>query len=532
MRIDRFFSCLRKLPCLGILVLTLLIFASSFSQAQERKRIEILNSGYAESVEGSGTNAQRLVDNVFIRHEDVLMWCDTAYTYSGVNSNKVDAVGNVHIKKGDTLHLYANYVFYNGDIGFARAWGNVKLENKTTLLYSDTLDYDMDNNISYYDNYGKIIDSTMTISSKIGKYFLNEDMIFFYEEVEAINEDVTLKSDTVNYNTVTGKLDVRGPTTILDSVNTLYTEDGWYNSNTGEAELLRKPAIYGKTQTLEADYIKYNKKTGIGRAEGNVRIEDKNNKSIVLGHLANYNEKLENVVVSDSAVFISYTETDTLWLHADTLRTVPDTLENEKIITAYHGVRFFKSDIQGLCDSLVYYTVDSVIQLHQKPIIWSEIHQLSAEKIEMKQIANGPNELHLTKNSFIISEQDTNQFDQIKGKEMVGYIVNQKLDRIEVNGNGQTLYYAREEEGIIGLNNAESSKITIQFKEGRIHRIIFIKSPVGELKPLLDLTADDKRLRGFDWRINERPMSKDDIFEKITVVEKESKTENKIEEKK
>lgn len=530
MHTAHFYSCLRKLPYLGFFVFTLLIFGSSVSQAQERKTIEILNSGYAESVEGHGTNAQRLVDDVYIRHEDVLMWCDTAYTYSGVNSNKVDAVGNVHIKQGDTLHLYANYVFYNGDIGFARAWDNVKLENKTTLLYSDTLDYDMDNNISYYDDYGKIIDSTTTITSKIGKYFLNEDMIFFYDEVEAINEDVTLKSDTVNYNTVTGKLDVEGPTTIQDSVNILYTEDGWYNSNTGEAELLTNPVIYAETQQLEADYIKYFKETGIGHAVGNVRMEDEDNKSIVTGHLANYNEATGKAVVSDSAVYMSYTETDTLWLHADTLQTVPDTLENERIITAYHGVRFYKTDIQGLCDSLVYYTMDSVIQLHQKPIIWSDIHQLSAEKIEMKQIANGPDELHLTKNSFIISEQDSNQFDQIKGKQMIGYIVNQELNKINVNGNGQTLYYAREEEGIIGLNNAESSKIEIRFKEGKIHQIVFIKSPLGELKPILELKAEDKKLKGFAWRIDERPISKDDIFEKVTVLEKENKAENKLEE--
>jgi len=530
MHIVRLYSYARRLPLCGIFFLTLIIFVSSFSQAQERKTVEILNSGYAESVEGYGPDAQRLVENVQIRHEDILMWCDTAYTYSG--TNKVDAMGNVHINQGDTLHLYANYVFYNGDIGFARAWDNVKLENKTTLLYSDTLDYDLDNNISYYDDYGKIIDSTTTITSKIGKYFLNEDMVFFYDEVEAINEDITLKSDTVNYNTVTGKLDVEGPTTIRDSVNTLYTEDGWYNSNTGEAELFRKSVIYGKTQKLAADYIKYYKETGVGIAKGNVRIEDEDNKSVVTGHLANYDETLEKAVVSDSAVYISYTETDTLWLHADTLITVPDTFANENIVKAYHGVRFFKSDIQGLCDSLVYYTKDSIIQLHQKPIIWSDIHQLSAEKIEMKQIATGPDELHLTKNSFIISEQDTNQFDQIKGKEMVGYIVNQELNKINVDGNGQTLYYAREEEGIIGLNNAESSKITIRFKEGKIHQIVFIKSPVGELKPILELKAEDKKLKGFAWRIDERPISKDDIFERPIILEDENKTENEFEEKK
>ena len=224
-------------------------------------------------------------------------------------------------------------------------------------------------------------------------------------------------------------------------------------------------------------------------------------------------------MVTDSAVYISFTEVkDTLYLHADTLRTVPDTIEGEKIITAYYGVRFFKNDMQGICDSLVYFTKDSIIQLYHNPVIWSEIHQLSAELIEMKQFNNGPDELHLTNNSFIISKQDTGQFDQIKGKEMIGYIVDQELRNIDVNGNGQTLYYAREEEEIIGLNRSESSKITILFKEGKIHQIKFKKQPNGELKPLIGLTEEDKRLNGFDWKIKLRPLTKNDIFPRPKII--------------
>lgn len=504
----------RSTPLLTIFLLT--FFISTFSFAQEKKMIEILRSGYAESVTGMGVDAQRLVDSVLIRHEDILMWCDTAYLYSG--TNKVDAIGKVHIKQGDTLHLYANYVFYNGDIGFARAWNSVSLINKSTTLTSDTLDYDLENNISYFDDFGKIVDSTTTITSEIGKYFVDDNLIYFYNKVNGYNDDFNLESDTVVYNTETGKMFVEGPTNIRDSVNTLYTEKGWYDSSTGEAELKKKSIIIGETQELQAQYIKYNKENGTGRALGQVRIEDTENKSIVLGNVVEYSKNLETAIVTDSAVYITYTESDTLFLHADTLQTFPDTIPGEKIVTAYRGVRFFKTDIQGLCDSLVYFTKDSVIQLHQKPVIWSEIHQLSANLIKLKQITNGADELHLTNNSFIISQQDSGLFDQIKGKSMVAYIVNQKLNNIEVNGNGQTLYYAREEEEIIGLNRAESSHISIRFVDGRIHEIAFQKQAEGELKPILGLLETDKKLKDFDWKIKQRPMSKHDIFEKPKLI--------------
>ena len=486
----------------------LLFSAVSFSQ--EKKKIEILKSGYGEKDETLEANAQRLVDNVLIRHKETLMWCDTAIIYSG--SSKVRAIGNIHINKGDTLHLYADNLFFDSNISIARAWDNVVLVDKTTKLYADTLDFDTENNICYYDDFGRIEDSTTTITSTIGEYFIDDNNIFFYKKVKGYNEDFTLESDTVKYNTETGKMIVNGPTTIRDSVNTLYAEEGWYNSITGETELKKNVSVYNSKQRLNAQYVKYNKVKGTGKARGSVRMEDMENRSIILGNVADYNDELQTAMVTDSAVYMTYTEKDTLYLHADTLRTTPDTIEGEKIITAHYGVRFFRTDMQGLCDSLVYFTNDSIIQLHYHPILWSENHQLSAKTIEIRQITDGPNELRLTTNSFIISKQDSGMFDQIKGKEMIGYIVDQKLKKIDVNGNGETLYYAQEKEEILGLNRLEGGKISILFKKGKIYRLIFFKSPVGELKPLLELTDADKELKGFDWKIGLRPRAKYDIF--------------------
>lgn len=511
-------------------LLILFILISFFSFSQDKKRVEILRAGSLEASENIAANAQRLVDSVLISHKNILMWCDSAYTYTG--TNRVDAFGRVHIKQDDTLHLYANKVFYDGDISFARAWGDVKLINKSTTIYTDTLDYDLAANISYYDDKGKIIDSTTTITSEIGRYHVNDDMLYLFKDVVALNEKFTLNSDTVSYNTETKRIFITGPTTIKDSANTLYAENGWYDSNTGEAELLKKPVISNETQNIAANYIRYNKENKSGKALGSVRITDLENSSIITGNIAEYNDLLETALVTDSAVYMNYDEKDTLFLHADTLRSMPDTVPDEKIIFGYHKVRFFRTDLQGLCDSMVYFTRDSLIQLYKSPVIWSDIHQLTADLIEMRQFQNAPDELHLSKNSFIISKQDSNMYDQIKGKEMVGYIINNKLNNIEVDGNGQTLYYAREKEEIIGLNRAESSKISIRFKEGKINTISFLSAPEGELKPLAELKEEDKKLKDFDWKIQLRPLSKYDIFERKPLKEEEPAQETTEKEEK
>ena len=489
-----------------------LFFSQIFAFSQEKKKVDILDSEYGEAVTNQ-PNAQRLVNHVKLKHKNILMWCDTAYTYTG--TTKVDAFGHVHINQGDTLHLYAGKVFYDGDKNFASAYDSVRLVNKGITLYSDTIDYDMAANIGYYDDFGRIVDSTNVLTSIIGRYYIDNDMVHFYKDVHGFNEKYTIDSDTLHYNTKTGKIFIEGPTVIRDSSNTLYAEDGWYDSKTGEAELKKNPRVYDEKQQLSADYIKYNKENGDGNAVGSVKIQDFENNILVEGINAIYNKISETATVTDSAVFMMYTKEDTLFLHADTLRTIPDTIEGEKVVTAFYGVRFYRSDLQGVCDSLVYFTRDSVVQLYKDPVIWSEIHQLSADKIDMKQMLNAPDEMHLTNNSFIISKQDSGKFDQIKGKNMTGYILNNKLDRILVDGNGQTLYYAREKEQMIGLNRAESSKISIRFKDGKIYRIVFLTSPEGVLKPILELTDEEKKLSGFDWKINQRPLSKFDIFNRV-----------------
>ncbi len=508
-----------------ILVFGICLF-SFVSFSQEKKRVEIIKAGSLEQNENI-SNAQRLIDSVIIKHEGILMYCDSAYTYE--NSNRVDAFGRVHINQGDTLHLYASKVYYDGDKSFAQAIRNVRLENNESTLYTDTLDFDMELNIGYYNCGGKIIDSANTLTSQIGKYYLNDDVVHFTDSVKGFSDSYTLSSDDVRYNTVTEVLYFDGPTVIQDSANTLVAEDGWYNTITGAAELSLHPQIFNATQFLEADYIRYNEANGDGIATGSVHIEDFDNRTIVQGNKVEFNELNEIVTATDSAVFIAFNQTDSLYLHADTLQTIPDTIEGERIVKAYYGVRFFRTDIQGVCDSLTYFSKDSVVQLHQNPVIWSEIHQISANTIELVQQANAPDELHMTSNSFIISKQDTGRFDQIKGKDMIGFVVEGELNKVNVDGNGQTLYYARDKEAILGLNHAESSTISIRFKDGTIHKIVFKKQPEGRLIPLGNLKAGDKMLSGFDWKINRRPVSKDDIFRKVKISasEKNKKPEMK-----
>ncbi len=492
------------------LILILILLCTLAGYSQTTKKVDIENADFLQYSEAIISNAQRLIGNVIISHKNIRMWCDSAYSYT--NSNEVDAFGHVHIIKDDTLHLYADFVNYNGDTKWAKARRNVKLINKSTTLTSDSLDFDMNQNIGYYDNNGTIVDSTRTLTSLIGEYYADFDKAFFKTNVEAITEDYTLHSDTLIYFTQNGLAQIVGPTTIYEEENTLYTEDGSYNGQTGEVELFRNSVINTTEQNIIADSIFYNRNTGDGTAIGNADIHDFENRLIVRGNRIVYNEKDETAVVTDSAHFLLYSEKDTLFLHADTLKTIPDSIPDEKVVMAYYGVKFFREDMQGKCDSMLYWSKDSTVQLFNQPVIWSGNNQMTANYIEMITQTNEPDLIKMEQEAFIIAMEDTSKFNQIKGRDMLGYVRDNELFKIEVDGNGQSIYYAKDKHGIIGLNKAESSNINIFLEESKVKKIAFITSPEGELLPLFDVLDEEKTLPGFNWFDTIRPKRMEDIF--------------------
>jgi lipopolysaccharide export system protein LptA len=496
-----------------LLLLLFVIFSvpSVFAQQKVRKIINIESAEYLLYDESVISNAQRLIGNVKLSHNNMVLFCDSAWSYT--TSNSVDCFGNVHIISNDTLHMYANTINYNGDESLAKSRGNVILKDPKLTLTTDSLDFDSKNEIGYYNNWGKIVDSTNTLTSMVGVYYSKNNEMFFRDSVKLVNDDYVMTSDTMKYNTQTEVVHILGPTHIIGDSSYLYSENGWFDTKNNTTELLKNSTIRKGDTQLEGDYIFYNDNTGEGNAKGNVIINDYKNSVIVAGNKATYNDFSQYAFITDSALFVQYYQNDSLFLHADTLYTQPDTTaKDQKMVTTYRNVRFFKTDMQGICDSLVYFTKDSTIQLHINPVLWSENDQMTANYIELINNSVPPSMVYLKENSFIIQELDSAKYNQIKGKDMEGFIAESKLYRINVSGNGQSIYYPADNKSYIGMNKAESSNIILYLADNKIRRISFIKSPIGTLKPILEQVDPQSKLEGFKWLGSERPINKLDIF--------------------
>lgn len=539
-------SCIRykistiapRLYC-GVVCLLLLLTSLNLS-AQKSRKIELLNADVLEYDETGGRKFKRLIGAVAFKHEEVFMNCDSAYLYS---DNKMDAFSNVKIRQGDTLTLTGNFLKYNGDNKQADVTGDVKLVDKDIVLTTDAMSYDMKTNIGSYNTPGRIVNKDNVLTSNRGYYYEKKRELFFKDNVKLVNPEYTMTCDTLRYNTVTRISYFLGPTTIVTKENTITCRSGWFDSERDISQFSKKAQIRSKEQTIKGDSIYYDRKAGFGKVIGNIELADSSEKMTIKGHYAEHYERSGKSFVTKEAEMIQIYQQDTFHLHGDTLRAAytddslrivneryvapKDTIDRFKglhrILFAYRNVAFFKKDIQGRCDSLAFSFKDSLMRLYNAPVIWSDKNQLTGDTIVVKSGNGKIMGMTINGSAFITTEEDSTRFNQIKGLKMKGYFNDNKLSKIFVEGNGQTVYYAKDKEAYIGVNKAVSANLWIHMEDNEVKQISFIRSPDGTLFPVNDVTQEELKLEGFKWRIEERPIRQQDIFQKVKKEKKPGK---------
>ncbi len=495
-----------------LLFVTSVCFAQNPSTAKKAV-VEILHSDKLKQSSAVGNNVKILIGNVRLKHVNTLMNCDSAYVYN--DSSYVQAYSNIHVIQNDSIHLYGDLLQYEGRIGMARVRKNVRVVKKDILLTTQFLDFDRIKNVGYYYNKGKVVSGDNVLTSERGIYYPDQSEVYFKDSVVVVNPKYTIKSDTLSYNTVSEIARILGPTFIYSDKNTLYSENGFYNTKTDKATLKLNSYIQGEKQLLKGDTIFYNRKTGDGEVFSRMELSDTTKNVVVMGNYGHYNELTQNAMVTKRAQLLQIYQNDTLFLHADTLRVIPLPLDSSRLIKAYFNVKFFRKDLQGRCDSMVMDMRDSTNTFYRQPIIWAQGNQMSAEIIKMYSKNQQFNRVELTNSSFVVSPEDSVHYNQIKGRNMVGYIRNNELYRLDVDGNGQTIYYPHDKQYVVGVNRAESSNLTILLKGREITGIKMNIEPKGNINPPFILPEKDVRLVGFVWLDGIRPKRKEDIFLKL-----------------
>ncbi len=502
--------------CVALLLLMVLLAFPRVAPAQSREkkprknRVEILHAD--ELNIDRERRLKRLEGHVRLKHQEVILSCDSALVYD--DSNVVEAYSNVELNQGDTLFLYGDYIRYDGDRRTAFVEGNVRLRDPHSQLTTDRLNVDLNTNVGYYLTGGVIEDDSSRIESRKGYYYSNSKNYYFQGQVHIRTPDHEIFSDSMIFNTETRLTTFAGPTRILGDSMEVYCEGGWYDRQREVFLFARQAEIITSERTVRGDTIFYERAAGFGRVTGHAVIVDTTRRVILTGRMALYYEQPERTLMTGGTLFRQYDEQgDTLYLHADTLRSFLDTAGN-RVMSAYYGVRFYRKDLQGVCDSLAYSFADSVIRLFTGPVIWSGENQLFASEMSLFSREGVMDRFEMYGNAMIIARYDSLRFNQIKGKKMFGHFRANELYRIDVNGNGESIYYAEDNGRLIGVNHSESSNIVIYVKDRRIRRIKMLKSPNGTLDPPPPPGQEGQRLKGFRWLEELRPSSPLDVIRK------------------
>jgi len=379
-------------------------------------------------------------------------------------------------------------------------------------LYTDHLDYDRVANIGYFYKGGKIVDASNTLSSDYGRYDPDTKMAFFKKDVVLTHPQFLLKTDTLNYNTDTGTASIISRTEIEAENADIIAYRGWYNTKTDKSLLLDRSYIISEKRSLTADSILYEQSLDIGEAFVNIELVDSSRNTTLTSDYAFYDQSNNYVLLTKKALLREYSGRDTFYLHADTLLGKQDSIYDT--FRAYYNVRSYRKDLQGLCDSAFYSTRDSVLQLFGHPILWADNQQISGQQIFLYTKNQQPDYMEVDGLALLASKEDSGLFNQSSGRKLTAYFLNNKVRRVVIEGNPESIYLPRDEkQKILGMNRLENGSLYIFMdEEGKVERLKVSPQPKGKFYPLQLLTEEVKYLEHFSWPIHLRPTDPADVF--------------------
>lgn len=480
------------------------------------------------------------------------MYCDSAHYYP--TSESMDAFGNVRMQQGDTLFIYADELNYDGlrEIAYLYAdeGKDVRMINRNVRLNTPEFTYDMVDERGYYTNGGVLTDPQNRLVSVEGEYLPATKEANFYIDVHLHRIDgrdtLDIYSDTMYYDTRTRIAEFYSPTEIISGRGTIHTTEGVYDTRNNQAQLFKHSTVHtDSTSTLTGDTILYDRDRGYGEAFGNVDITDSARQTTLRGAYGYYNRLVDSAFVTGRALAMEYSRGDTLYMHGryiksildiDTIRTTvtdtiappagsPDTVQPQiikreivskdstHVFTAWPRVRFYRSDMQGLCDSMIFVQRDSTLHLHHHPVVWSDDRQIFGNRIILYLNDSTIDRALLPDFAFTAQHIEDDYYNQLTGKVMEAWFNGGELSRLDVSNSVEAIFYPEENDSTINkMVNLQTANMRGWFEKRALICMKTWPESNGRVTPLYLAKRSDLLLSKFQWYGTLRPRDSQDIF--------------------
>ena len=461
-------------------------------------------------------DAQIVKGRVHFTHAGAQLWCDSAYFFQ--ESNSVEAFGHVRFKQGDTLSLTCNYADYDGSDQMMHARHNVVLKHRTQTLYTDSLDYDRIYSLAYFFEGGKLVDGKDRLVSDWGAYSTATREASFYYGVEMYSGKNHITTDTLHYDTRSSIAHVVGPSTITSKGSIIHTTDAFMNSRTDRSQLFGRSTIVDGDKTITGDSLYHDNNNGNNEGFGNVVYVDKKNKNELHANRLFYNEKTGYGYATQKALLVDYSQKDTLWMHADSLKIYTFNIATDSVcrkVHAFDHVRAYRQDVQAVCDSLVFNSLDSCMTMYRDPIAWNSNRQLLGEVIKVYMNDSTIRKAEIIEQALSVEQVDEKgHSNQVSSKRMDAYFVDGAMRRTDAIGNVKSLYYNADSKDSVltELNYLETDTMRMYLSPQRQLQKIWASKSVGIMYPITQIPPDKRRLPEYEWFDYVRPLDKDDVF--------------------
>lgn len=476
---------------------------------------------YAERLDKNlGSDEQVLVGNVQFRKGDMFMYCDSARFNETTSS--LNAFRNVRMEQGDTLFVYGDELYYDGETELAelRAYpgGNVRLINRDVSLTTPVFFYDLAADEAYYMTGGTLKDQTNTLTSLQGYYYPATKDAFFYLNVDLTGprpaDTLKMYTDSLTYNTATGLAQLMCQTLITNKDGDITSKSGFYDTRTGVADLYKRSLVHTRRgNTLTGDTLFYDRDKGFGEAFGNMILTDSANRSSLLGDYGFYDELRDSAFVTGNALALEYSKTDTLYIHGDTIKAKMYS-DSTRVTDIFHRVRFFRTDLQGLCDSMSLVERDSILYMYYSPIVWTGDKQIAGNIIYVHFNDSTTDWARLPEQGIMSQHIAEDCYNQLAGSDMTAWMADTTIRRLYVEGNVQVIMFPMENDSTYNKYSfTESSYLDARFKEGQIDHIHMWPQTTGSVTPLYLAKRSAYFLPKFRWYGPLRPMAPDEVFD-------------------
>jgi len=396
------------------------------------------------------------------------------------------------------------------------------IQDSSSIVNADFIDYDdktqtaiLKGNVhlEQKDKTGEVFGGYAVFQKDKNESMITENPIVYQygkEDTTKITSDTLFYKEKNNEKIAIAKGNVH--VTQKDSAMEVHGGYGIFNKDSEESMITQHPIAIQRDKDqvmyISSDTLFYKKKNNekYGIAKGNVIMQQKDSSIEVRGGKGIFYQTKKETFISENPIAIQRFDDDTLFVTADTLHVREDSATQKRTFRAFNHVKIFMKDLRGKADSLVYHYSDSLIEMFRKPILWSDSSQLTGDTITIFMRHKKIDSLAVKTNSFLVSQEDTVGFNQMKGKQMRVKFVEGKLSRMHIIGNSESVYYIKDnKKGYQGMNKALSLEMLIYMKDNKTKKVVFKGKTDGKYSPIHEVLFQEIKLDGMDWRPSEKP---------------------------